>query len=267
LRDADDDSWAMRAFAAGYATVLGSSGAVSASAVPLVAPFFEALRRGWTLGEAAHLAMPLLRGGVTLIGDPLATVAFPRSGWDLFGPFDSLALARFDGPIAHLRDEERSVTIDAAHRLDDGAIGVYVLRHLDARGRSEMGVAHRRVRRIGDALLVVPAEPCWPDAVGWRPARRGEGWRIVVRWGAAARRINLARAELVAQTIGEGPEIVASADIAPGDFAAVLDHAPADDSPVRYRVRAISREGGWVDGPWSAEMTLSPAPTAAPILL
>lgn len=137
LRDASPTCWAGTALAQGYAAVLASTAPSSVSAVAFVRPFFEALRRGWTLAEAWFVASPVLGSPLTLIGDPLMTVPLPRAGWDVFGPLDRLEALDPETPLAMLREEEHSLVV--AEMEEEGAH--FIVRRVDAFGRSEAGLS------------------------------------------------------------------------------------------------------------------------------
>jgi len=136
-----------------------------------VRPFFAALRAGWTLAEAWLLALPVLRDGLYLVGDPLLTVPLPRAGWDVFGPLD--ALTDFDGaaPTHRLRRDERSLDL-LAH-----GDGFYVVRHVDAFGRPDHALTAVPVLRDGAQRVTPPLLPAWPSAPGWPLLRSVGGLR------------------------------------------------------------------------------------------
>jgi len=151
LRDVSPTCWAGVALAQGYAAVLASTGPSSVSAVAFVRPFFEALRRGWSLAEAWFVASPVLGSPLVLIGDPLMAVPLPRAGWDVFGPLARLEALDTEMPLAMLREEERTLAV-----AETEAAAHYIVRRVDAHGRSEAGLRGVRIAQ-GDSSP--PAEP------------------------------------------------------------------------------------------------------------
>jgi len=135
LRDGDDPNWAPRAIAAGYAATAASTRPISPTAFALAGHFFKSLRAGWAIGEAWHAASPLLRAGVVLVGDPLMTVALPRSGWNVHGPFAAWHDVSFDQPAALLPDDQRAWAVPASAMPAEGAAAIFVVHRVDERGR------------------------------------------------------------------------------------------------------------------------------------
>lgn len=260
LRDSNDDSWASRSFAAGYAAAAGSTRVFTPTAVPRVEPFFEALRLGWTLGEAWHVASPLLRSGLVLVGDPLMTVATPEAGWDLFGPFDALDDASFVSPAAMLRDDERAVLLPTTVQLAETQRGVYVLRHVDAVGRTEAGLRHVHLQSVGDDWHAVPPAPAWPTSPGYRLRRVDSEWIVLAAWASTFRSLEIESVELE-QRIADDPVSVVDEQAASPSASRVVFAAAAPAAPVRYRVVAVSPDGVRTPGPWSQIATSSSAET------
>jgi len=135
LRDGDDPNWAPRAIAAGYAAAPASTRPISPTAFAPAGHFFKSLRAGWALGEAWHAATPLLRAGAVLVGDPLMTVALPRRGWNVHGPFASCADVTFDQPLAMLRDDQRTFAVPEAAMPGAGESAIVVVHRVDDFGR------------------------------------------------------------------------------------------------------------------------------------
>lgn len=135
LRDAGDDGWVRRGLDAGYAAAAATVRPISPSALAVVEYLFEALRSGWSLGEAWHVASPLLRAGVVLIGDPLMVVHLPRAGWNVYGPFDSCADISWDQPLAMLRDDERSTPLPAESLPGPDQTAMFLVTRVDEHGR------------------------------------------------------------------------------------------------------------------------------------
>ncbi|MBI1370310.1 MAG: hypothetical protein GC162_16875 [Planctomycetes bacterium] len=256
LRDAGDDNWAIAAVQAGYAAAGGSSRSYTASGVPRIGPFFEAMRNGWTLAEAWFAASPVLRCGLMLVGDPLMTVMTPRAGWNVYGPFATWTDVDTTIPTAALRSTERSIALAAADQLADGEQGLYLLRAIDAMGRSEAGFTAVSVQRIGDELAPLPTAPVWPVAPGWGAVQQGHAWRLTAAWADRFERMNVARVELVRQAMGEAPATVVWQVVDPHARAIELVDSPAHDV-TRYRLRAVSSQEAAIESPWSAWLTLA----------
>jgi hypothetical protein len=255
LRSAAGSSWAITALQAGYAATAGTSRAISPSSVPLIRPFFESLRLGWSLAEAWFVACPFLGDGLMLVGDPLMTVAMPRGGWNLYGPFDSWPNADLEEPIAAPRESERAVQVGEALRPADGARAIYVLRHADALGREEAGVRHTRIQRVGDSLRGDPWAPAWPAAPDWTPRQRDGAWEIGAAWGARAGALGIAYADLVEQPLGHAEQVVMTTAMPAGDAAVQWARTPSLQ-PARFKVRARGTDGGFADSPWSGWVEL-----------
>ena len=77
VRDTLSDSWSYLALQGGYASVAGTMSIPGYNTYPDPTPFFDALIRGATVGEAFLFSVPNLDWTFTLFGDPLITVAFP----------------------------------------------------------------------------------------------------------------------------------------------------------------------------------------------
>lgn len=77
VRDAEDRRWPMLAMSSGYAACAGTVDSVEYDELLRPGPFFEALLRGASLGEAYLYALPKVNSSLTLFGDPLIRVRFP----------------------------------------------------------------------------------------------------------------------------------------------------------------------------------------------
>lgn len=77
VRDADDKRWPMLALTSGYIASAGAMSDPLPEGFLRPSPFFDALFRGATIGEAFMFACPNLDWTVTLFGDPLVTTRFP----------------------------------------------------------------------------------------------------------------------------------------------------------------------------------------------
>lgn len=95
VRDAEDKRWPMLALASGYAGTAGAMSDPLPDGLLRPKPFFDALLRGATLGEAFLFAVPHLDWTLTLFGDPLLTVSFPAAeiipeGYNVASGFESM---------------------------------------------------------------------------------------------------------------------------------------------------------------------------------
>ena len=79
LRSFDDGNFAPLAISAGYVGIAGALSNPTISGFLRPDPFFKAINAGAKLGEAYLLSEPFLNWTNTLIGDPLATFAFPEN--------------------------------------------------------------------------------------------------------------------------------------------------------------------------------------------
>lgn len=78
MRVATDKRLPMLAISSGYVATAGAMSDPTPFGHLRPTPFFEALFHGATIGEAFTFACPFLDWTVTLIGDPLVTVEFPK---------------------------------------------------------------------------------------------------------------------------------------------------------------------------------------------
>lgn len=250
LRDAQSANWALKAMAAGYAITAGTSGPVSVSTLPDVARFFEGLRLGWTVGEAWFAASPYVRDGLTLIGDPLMRVPMPRAGWNVYGPFETWADVHYDTPCAAVRDSDRSVTLPATAQLSEGQTGLYILRHVDAKGREERGCTHVRAQLTDGKLVTPPLAPVLGEA-----QQDGDGWRLAYIWPQRLAESGATQFELLAQAQGQAEQVVAEPTFNGQSRQLVITHVTTDQ-PVRYRLRMTGSDGGTTVSNWSRWLRL-----------
>ncbi len=252
LRSGGGSNWIEAALSAGYASAAASSKSYSPSAVPYPRPFFEALRRGWTLGEAWMVALPMVREGLYLVGDPLMRVGFERAGWDVYGPMRRVTELRDDEPAAMRRAEARSLALGEALRPVEGEAGYYVVRRVDEAGRREAGL--RGVRVINDqGVARRPAwMPVWPGHRDW-PVRVEAG-EVVVRavWERDIAACGVSEVVLEGKADGAS-EPVTMAALTPQPRQRVAEVRVAlPEMSGRYRWRVVSRDGVAQMTPWSA---------------
>lgn len=245
--------WTLQALQAGYAAALGSSRDISLTATPLPDRFFDALRTGWSLAEAWAVAAPLWREGLELIGDPLLRLAFPRTGWRIFGPLDSPAQPCDQPPLAVLRDEQTSWTIDPALLPTEGQRALFRIIRTDAQGRRIDGGATVPVQRIGDALVTPPTPPAWPAAPGWSATLVDQQWQLQFIWARPFNQSGITRVELIEQLPGQSEQVVELRNCPPYDRGVTFGRTAG--SAARYRLRAFTSQGGWCDSPLSQWLT------------
>ena len=199
LRDAASNSWAIGSLQAGYAAAAGSSDTSFVGAEPSVEPFFDALRLGWTLAEAWFVSIAVLRSPTALIGDPLLTAAFPKNGWDVFGPFADQASVRFDSPLAHLRESELELPLVDGELPGDGEDVLLAVRHVDQQGRSDGQATMWALRKIAGAWHKLPAGPAWPSQPNWKPRVEAGAAVVDLVWPMPIRSAGIASVQLYAQ--------------------------------------------------------------------
>ncbi|MHB1156099.1 MAG: hypothetical protein ACYC26_04590 [Phycisphaerales bacterium] len=248
--------WVKATMDAGYAATAGTSRAISVTAVPAIGPFFEALRRDWTFGEAWFASLDVLGEGLTLVGDPLMTVRMVRAGWNVYGPFEDWASVRLDapGPGMMLREDELDAALTRAMEPVDGKVSLYVVKHVDAKGREETGVRHVRVEREGAVLRALPMRMSWPRGNEWRPARVGDEWVFDVVWpttmGEALPEARVASVRLIEQV--EGVEAAQVQEVAAARGNHVTMAQAVKPQVARYQVQAVNADGAMVASGWSA---------------
>jgi len=249
-------NWIGAPLAAGYAVAIASCAAMSPSNVPLVRPFFGALRRGWTLAEAWYAAKPVLRDGFQLIGDPLMRVPLPCAGWDVFGPLTSLEQLDPAQPAAALRRDETALALSPVN-------GLFVVRAVDAAGQSEAGLALASVMDVSGAAARHAVRPVWPAHDGW-PVRIRDGAAVLtLAWDRTIRAARVDRIELRGEWDGGAEAVLAV--LTPSPAARWLRHVVAMPAvSARFRWCITSATGAAWLSPWSMEVTPR-EPLAAPL--
>lgn len=250
LRGSAPVNWLERALSAGYVTAAGSSRGYSGSAVPYARPFFEALRRGWTVGEAWYVSLPVLREGLYLVGDPLARCALPRRGWDVFGPLDRLEALKPEAPSQALREAQTSVALPAALRPAAGESGLYVVRHVDGEGRVEAGAVSVRVVNREGVAARAPLAPMWPDHSHWPVLVEAGQVVLRVAWEQPLGVSRVARVVLWGEVDGAEAAVLSEPAFDPR-WRGVSVALPMPVEAGRYRWRVWSADGVWVETPWS----------------
>jgi uncharacterized protein (TIGR03790 family) len=251
LRDPDATHWLRVALDAGYAYAAAGSRAYAMSSLPLPHHFFEALRQGWTVAEAWLVAQAFLRGALQIVGDPLATIPFPKAGYDVFGPAAQLDLIDLDSPIALLHAGETKVPLDSGDLPAPGDSARYLVRAIDGQGRSDHASAAAFCAIEADKV-VRPAMPAWPVDDDWPVLQHGGQLVLTAVWTPSLRSQRIESVQLLAQVGDDDPVIHEVVTPATGQrrVVFVIDH-PTE--PTRYRF-AISQGPATCHSPWSAEV-------------
>lgn len=262
MRSATPGNWIDQPLSAGYAAAVATSRAYTSSAVPHPLPFFEALRRGWTLAEAWYLAVPFLREGLYLAGDPLLRVAFPLRGWDVFGPLERLDAFDPDAPTHLLREPTTELALSESMRPEPGGSAVYLVRHRDERGRSEASVAAVRAVNQAGAARLLPVMPVWPDHPQW-PVRIENGELVLtLSWERPVGTCRVARVELRGEVDGADEIVLAEPTLDPRAPALTVTR-PLPAQQGRYRWRLVSPEQVELTTPWSRLVRPAESPAKA----
>ena len=242
IRLHEHENWIDYPLEQGYAAAIGSSRANAVAAIPSAGRFFDALRMGWTLGEAWHLAQPMLRTGFYLVGDPLMTVAMPKSGVELYGPLDSLEDLDSASPCRVLGDAVSEV--DFTDELPtEGESKHYVIRRSDDRGRLEASLTSVRVINTGGVLHPSLRAPLWPDVEAWPAMVEDEQVRLSAYWLDRLDTSYIQTIELMQQPTGQALTVVATAEFQPHDRSvSIMLPIPAIKTRYRWRLTSISGE-------------------------
>lgn len=250
LRSATPVNWVDSALAAGYAAAVGSSRIFSGSALPYPRPFFEALRRGWTLAEAWYVSAPLLREGLFLVGDPLLRVSLPAAGWDVYGPVARLEEMDVDSPTVATRGDERAAVLANVNQPADGEAALYLVRHVDELGRSQATAQVVRAARDGDVARRPAVMPMWPTDEAW-PARVEAGEVVLPAWwGRPLGTCSAAKVELMGEVDGAAEAVMREVTLdRRATLVEVRQALPAAQARFRWRVTSV--DGVVQHTPWS----------------
>ncbi len=243
-RSTSTNNWITTPLAAGYAAAVATSKTISASTVPYVRPFFEALRNGWTLAEAMYLAKPLLRDGLHLVGDPLLRVNLQKAGWEVFGPLASLEQLDPAQPSTALRLD---VTTHAVPACD----GFFVVRQVDDRGRQEAGLTLADVVNVSGVAVRPILRPVWPPSEDNWSLRVREGQvELIAAWDRSLQAAGVQSVQLCGEVDGGSESVLASPDISPrARMLQVMLAMPVESG--RYRWKVTSVDGAVWLSPWS----------------
>lgn len=253
--------WLSAGLSAGYAAVSAPSRAYSLSSTPLPHRFFEALRKGWTIAEAWAVSQPFLRDGLQIVGDPLMTVAFPKSGYEVYGPAPRVDQIDLSQPIATLHAGQRSYTLASEEAPVQGQASRYLLQHTDDEGRADLAtVSTYALIEQGEVLR--PALPAWPVHEGWRVSTTSEHLSLHAAWPLSLRSLGIDLVELQSQVGSEEPLSVQEV-VANTGQQAVTFVIERPEQTMRFRFRTHQGPASF-DSPWSQWVVL-PTSASTPI--
>lgn len=259
-RQANATNWIQTPHQNGYAAAVAGADPFSTSLLPAPRPLFEALRLGWTLGEAWHLSQPWLRGALYLVGDPLMTVALPRAGWNVYGPLTHLNNLTPTKPAYALRASQTALTLPAALKPGDSEVAYYLIRQVDAAGREEASASPIRLGAVNGQPAAAPLPPIWPLEPDWPVWVENQRVHLRVVWDRALNHCQIQTVELRGQIHGADETTIATPTLDDAQHHIALDQ-PLPTTQARYRWRFMSADGVALVTPWSA--LVSPADHAA----
>lgn len=250
LRTGDANEFGAQAIASGYAVAVAATMTSGMGAIPDAATFFEALRLGWTIAEAWHLARPMLGDPFTLVGDPFLRIMIPKEGFDLYGGAGEIDAQDTDKPIAYMPPTASLDMVPASALPADGQVCSFAHRRTGADGRAEASWRWQRLRRVGDLLLLRPGDPAWPRRTGWSPRTTELRLSFAFVWGGPPVRSNSITVELVQETEGLEEIVLASAELGASQRRWLVTTS-LPSTPTRFRLRMITQDGVVEEGPWS----------------
>jgi hypothetical protein len=249
LRAGAAANWVEGPIGAGYAAAIASSEPYTPEALPYLRPLFEALRHGWALGEAWLASVPVLRQGLYLVGDPLMQVAFPQSGWNVYGPASRLSRLSLDQPRYALREPAGNLPLKAADRPAAGETGLYLVRRVDARGREEAGLSLARVQATDAGAASLPYRPIWPLDMDWPVWLAEGGLELAVQWDRPLSLCKVSELALLQETAAG--EMIADRPLVPQHALRVTRSVRLPEEARRFCWRVTSPDGASVRTPWS----------------
>jgi len=259
LRGVPALNWIDKPIDQGYAAAAASSKANPVTAIPDAGSLFGALVEGWTLAEAWYVALPTLREGFYLVGDPLMTPLMPRGGLDVFGPLQDLADLNPSAPALQLREDESPADLSAIAPID-GKEGVYVIRHRDGAGRLESSTTLLRVVNVAGVAKAPPSQPIWPYAPDWPVMLESAQAVFTLCWSGPLNQMRVNSVDLFSQVQGQAEVSAAQPSLDPlADHVKVTQAIPPDRT--RYRWVITSPDGVSHQTPWSAWLEPSPIPS------
>ncbi len=249
LRDASSSQWISKALAAGYAAAIGASRVADPVHLPDCNRFFEALRLGWTVAEAWMVASPMLRQRSFLVGDPLLSLALPRSGWELFGPINHLHDLDPSTPAAILRDAQHSLDVTALLQERDSA-GLAVRRTDEHGVESDIALVRWPSLDVSGESQRGAHLPLWPCEPGWPVVAINDRLHARAVWELPLRSIGIEEVQLIRWRDGEMDVMVSERPASRSRIVRVELDCPAE--PVRLAWRIWTSSTAWVQTPWSA---------------
>lgn len=260
LRSTGSASWVGMLFTGGegYAAMGLSSRESSPAMWPGIERFFEALRRGWTLGEAWFASTRQPGGTVYLVGDPLLHVTLAAGGWDVYGPLSRLEMLDDQSPQVMLGAEERVVELAGELTCEPGDEAIYLVRRVADDEEAEGGIHPARVQRVGDDYVPALVGPVWPVDDQWPVWVEGSSTRIGVWWERPARQALVGEVELWEEVEGTAAAMV---DVwRPRGLETGWEAwRGIDGTRRRYRWRMTGRQGQEVWTNWSEWVRLEEA--------
>lgn len=253
VRSVSATHWVRRAVEAGYASAAASSRAYSLSALPQVGVFFEALRLGWTLAEAWCVCQPFVRSGMQMLGDPLMTVAFPKSGVDVFGPAAHLEAVDPSAPAARLPATANELALPLELLPNAGQAGHYLVRRVDELGRCDGATSSTHAQPLGERVVTPPLLPAWPESVGWRAEVVAGEVNTSAVWPVAPHARGAERVELEAELQDASVQLLWSGEPGVGQTRFMASASLPTDA-VRVRWRVVGDAGSASAAAWSAPL-------------
>ncbi len=241
IRQSEPDNWINVPIEQGYASSIASCRDNSVSSIPDAGRFFDALRSGWTLGEAWHVAQPELRSGFYLVGDPLMTVPMPTEGFEVFGPLQSLEDLDVASPSHVLTSLTQEVDLSGSLPTE-GLPQHYVIRRSDDSGRIEASATSLHVVNHSGVLHEALVVPVWPDVESWPVEIENGLMRLSVHWPWRLDVTGIHTIELMQQPTGQALSLASTAAFKPHDRSVVVT-LPMPPSTTRYRWRLTSSSG------------------------
>ena len=233
---------------AGYAAVIGASAAVPAEHRPHPHPLMDALRRGWTLGEAWLLAQPRLDGTAYLLGDPLITLRFPSPGWEWFehtphNTGSASTLARAALPITQL-------ALDLPPTMSpQAAPSRWLLRRIAPHAPPITQALAATWEAGHDGPVALLPSPVWPLQNGWVVRCDADVAAPAIVFDRSPRSLNIRALRLEAQS-PQGVVTLAH-EAAPAPHRRFIEHRLPRTPGTRYRWVLRAESGHDREGPWS----------------
>lgn len=264
LRDAAATDWLSSALQAGFAFAAAPSRVYSLSSLPLPHLFFEGLRMGWTVAEAWLVAQPFLRDGLQLVGDPLATIPFPKAGYDVFGPAQRLDQMDLASPLSIHHAGERAYQPDVSELPVTGESARYLVRRIDELGRPDLASAST-FAAIESGQPIRPALPAWPTQEDWPVLPRDGQLFLSAYWAYSLKARGIDSVQLIAQSGSDDPVVLDEIKPVTGQRRIVF----AIDRPsttTHYRFSVLQGPATFVTA-WSQDIAPASSPTSSLTLM